>query len=323
MTRWIGILAMMSVAMLPARSEVLEPLEAPETTVTLKSEAYVSGPVVTVADVAVVKGPNAETLGAVEIVDAAAPGSSRRIDASLLENRIQRAGYDDTEIEVTGIARTMATTLHLEIQGSDLTENLREFVHTSMPWDPENTVIDIVPPGGTTVVSDGEVHVEWRTNPAYKYLGQGTFRGEISVDGRQEKTVYAKVNVQAYSEVLVATRNISRGDALNEANVALEMRDLSAIRTESFFGLDEVAGSVAKSSIHSGQIISPRKVMQPKIVKRNQIVTVMTQMGALTIQSQAQALKDGAVGDVLACRNLKSKEEFMGILRKDGVVIVH
>lgn len=323
MKRLMVSIAMAALVAVPVWSDVLEPLDAPGTTVTMKSTAYVSGPVVTVADVAVIEGPDAETLGSLEIVDAAAPGASRRIDASLLKNRIQRAGYDGTHVSVTGLARTTATTMHLEITGEDLREDLTNFVHTSMPWDPDNTVIDIVPPGGTTVVSDGDVYVEWRTNPAYKYLGQGTFRGEISVDGRQEKTVYAKVNVQAYAEVLVSTRSIGRGEALNGANVSLEMRDLSKIRTESFFDVDEIAGSVAKSSIHAGQIISPRKVMQPKIVKRNQIVTVMTQVGALTIQSQAQALKDGAVGDVLACRNLKSKEEFMGILRKDGVVIVH
>lgn len=322
MRHWTIVLAIAAVT-LPVWSDTLEPLDASETTISLKPEAYVSGPVVKVADIAVLSGPEAEALGSLDVVDAASPGSSRRIDASLLKSRLHRAGYEDDEYEVTGNARTTATTLHLEVNPEYLEENLRNYVMTSMPWDPNDAIVDVTPPASAALVRDGEVSVEWRVNPTYKYLGQATFRGEVLVDGQMEKTVYAKVNVQAYAEVLVSTRSIGRGDALNSANVSLEMRDLSTMRTEAFFGLDDVEGSVAKSSIQPGQIISPRKVMQPNIVKRNQIVTVMTQIGALTIQSQAQALKDGAAGDVLACRNLKSKDEFVGILRKDGVVIVH
>lgn len=292
-------------------------------TVTLLQDAYVKGPVVRLADIATIEGEHAEALGALEISNAAKPGSTRRIDVSLLRSRIERAGYGQDAVELKGVARVAATTIHLEVDSNYLASNLRDYIETSMPWDPEDAVVDIEASSGTLMLSDGEVSVQWRINPTYRYLGRGTFRGEVSVDGRLERTVYAKATIQAFSEVLVATKGIARGERLSAANVAPEMRDLSQMKSGVFFGVDELEGIIAKSTIYTGQIVTPSKVVKAKIVKRNQLVSVQTQIGVMSIQSQAQAMSDGVAGDILTCRNLTSKEEFTGILRKDGVVVVN
>ena len=121
---------------------------------------------------------------------------------------------------------------------------------------------------------------------------------------------------------MVTNTGVSRGERLTVQNVSLEKRELSGIKSGVFFDLDELDGAIAKSSIYQGQVISPRKVMAPKIVKRNQLVNVETQTGTLVIRTRAQALGDASAGDVIACRNIKSKEEFVGIVRKDGVVVI-
>ena len=293
-------------------------------TITLKPEVYIKGPKVLLGDVAVVEGENAEELRAIEIATAALPGSSRRIDASLLQSRIQNAGYDNDSVEMNTTHRVItATTMAIDLTNELLTDDLREHIFASMPWDPEETLIDIVPPTTKTVVAEGDIEITWRANPSYQFLGQGSFRGDVRVDGELSKTVYAKATVQPYAEVLVANQGVARGEVLNASNVHLEKRDLSAIKGGVFFGTDELDGAIAKSSIYPGQIVSAAKVMAPKVVKRNQIVRVQTQLGSLVIQSQAQAMSDGAAGDILRLRNLQSKEEFTGIVGKDGVLTVY
>lgn len=293
-----------------------------EDIVTLKQEAYVSGKKVLLGDIALIEGPNAKELARIEITNSATPGSSRRIDASLLRSRIAHAGYSDASVALKGTHRVTATTLSMELTSEVLAEELRNYIYDNMPWAVEDTEIDIVVPRGRTVISDGDFTINWSVSPSYKYLGSSNFRGKIVVDGIVEKTFYIKANVKAYAEVLVTKNGIARGERLTAKNVRLEKRELSTIRSGVFFDLDELNGAIAKSSIYENQVISPRKVMAPKIVKRNQLVSVETRIGNLTIQSRAQALADAAVGEVLACRNVKSKEEFMGIVRKDGVVVI-
>jgi len=68
--------------------------------------------------------------------------------------------------------------------------------------------------------------------------------------------------------------------------------------------------------------LSPRQIVPPQLVKRNQMVTVETRAGGLLIRSQARAMGNAGVGDVLTCQNPDSKQDFAGTVRKDGIVVV-
>ena len=292
-------------------------------TITLKEAVYVKGPKVLLGDVAVVEGVDADYLRTIEIVRAAAPGAARRVNAALVRTRLIEGGFDESEVEVRGPRNVVATTLHLKITRGMIAEGLREFIRQEMPWEPDATIVNVLPPPSDYIVSDGEVDFRWVPNPQYRYLGMGSFRGEILVDGQVEKTFYTKASISTYEQVAVATSSIRRGDPLSSANVRLENRELSALKGASFFSLDDVIGYVAKTTIMQGQVITPRKVAPPVLIRRNQLIPVVTTVGALTIRGQARALTQAAAGDVVKAMNLRSKEEFVGILRGDGVLVVN
>lgn len=292
-------------------------------TVTLKEEVYVKGPKVLLGDVAVVEGVDAEYLKTIEIAPAAAPGGVRRLNAALVRMRLLEGGIDESQVDLRGSRNVVARTLHLKITRGMIAEDLREFIRREMPWDPDATIVEVLPPPSDYVVSDGEVDFRWLPNPQYRYLGAGSFRGEILVDGEVEQSFYTKAKIATYEEVVVAAQGIRRGDSLTAANVRLENRELSSLRAGSFFSLEDVKGYVAKSTIMQGQVVTPRRVAPPVLVKRNQIISVETTLGALTIRGRARALTQAAAGDVVKAMNLRSKEEFVGVLRGDGVLVVN
>lgn len=291
-------------------------------TITLREQVFVKGPRVTLGDLATIEGEDAAYLKTIEIGPAASPGSARRLNAALVRSRLIEGGFSDEQFDIRGSRHVLATTRHLEITRGTIAEALREFVRREMPWEIESAIVEVAPPASEYRVSDGVVDLRWRANPEYDYLGTGTFRGEIVVDGRVEKTFYAKATVTAYERVVVATQAIGRGDPITSANAGLKNRELSMLKGEPFFSFDEVLGQVAKSSIYAGQVITPRKVAPPILVKRNQLVIVETTMGALSIRGQARALSQGAAGDLVRAVNLRSKQEFVGVLRADGVIVV-
>lgn len=291
-------------------------------TITLMDEAYVRGPKVFLGDVAHIEGENAEFLAVIEVAPAALPGSARRLSAALLLSRLKDAGVDIRDLDVKGAHRVLATTRHLEITRGMMSEALRRFVQAEMPWNPRQCVIDIIPPPRDYVVPDGEVEFSWRPNPQYNYLGMGVFRGDVLVDGKVERTFSAKARIEAYEDVVVSGRDISRGDILSPKNLRFEKRPLSTLDSGAFFSIEEVTGHLAKSSIFSGQVVTARKVMAPRLIKRNQIVLVETKLGSLRVTVRAQALSDASEGDVVACKSLKSKDQVLGVVRKDGVVVV-
>ncbi len=291
-------------------------------TVTLRPEAYVRGAQVKLADVADITGERADELRAIELGVAAAPGVSKRLSASLIEARVRSAGFNAAEVELRGASSVTATTMSLELSAGSIAEDLRAFIRREMPWDADAALVDVTPPPGDLQLPDGDVTVVWRPDPQYEYLGPGSFRGEVRVNGEITRTVFAKANISAYDTVVVATQPLSRGDLIGAHNARLEKRELSTLDAGAFFSMDEASGRIVRMSIQAGQALTSKRLDLPTLVKRNQFIAVETRVGGLVIRGQAKAQSDGAAGEVVTCINLSSEEKFSGVVRTDGVVEV-
>ena len=291
-------------------------------TLVLKEEALVKGPKVTLGEVADIEGENAEFLATVEVAPAAMPGDSKCLGAGLVTARLHSAGLDPADIVMKGARSVTATTRCLEVTPEMIEEDLRRFILLEMPWDPLETEIEVAAPQQEARVPDGELEVQWRPDPTYRYLGTGSFRGTVTVDGAHQKTFLCKAKIETYGDVVVAASDIPRGRPLSPRNLRTETRALSTLSAPAFRRPEELVGYIARRTIFPGQVISMRHVVLPTLVKRNQIVTVEARAGRLQIQGQARAVSEGAAGDLVRCENLNSKEEFQGMVREDGVVVV-
>ena len=291
-------------------------------TVTLKNEAYVKGPYVTLGEVADIQGEHAEALALVELAPAALPGSSKKFDAALLKSRIANAGLSVESLQFAGASNTVATTLHNELTPDMMIAELRTFIESEMPWEPEDTSIDIALPTQEVVVPDGALEIRWWPNPQYRWVGPGVFRGEIQVDGEVKRTILVRAQIEAYSDVLVAATDIPRGKLISTSDLQIEKRAMSMLKGSVLSRPEEIVGQVARSTIFPGQVITTRQIAPRQLVKRNQNVVVEATAGALVVRSQARALMNACAGDVIVCMNPDSKEEFQGTVRGDGVVVV-
>lgn len=311
---------MISIA--PALAAALLFAGASAHTITLKQEAFVKGPDVLLGDVAEIQGPEAETLAAISLMPAALPGSTTHIHTALVESRLDQSGVDAERVAIRGPVRTAATTRYLEITREMIAADLRDHIGLEMPWDPARALVEVAPPNQDYRVSDGKVEFRWQRNPQYTFLGAGVFRGDVLVDGRIERSFHAKANIQAYGDVVVAATDLRRGARISVRDLTLETRELAGLDRRVFFDVADVEGYIAKTTIMAGQPITEREVQPPVLVKRNQMVLVSATKGALTVTTRAQAIQNGAEGDYVTLRNPASRDEFSGLVRKDGSVAV-
>lgn len=291
-------------------------------TITLKGEVYVTGPKVLLGDVADIEGESKEVLEAVELASAALPGDCRRLDAALVMSRVKNAGVAFEELDMKGARTVRATTLHQDVTAEAIAEGLRAFVEGAMPWDPFETEVDVTMPSQGVVVPDGDLEILWRPNPQYRYVGTGAFRGQVAVDGQVKKTITCRATVEPYVDVVVARYDIPRAKPLVKSGLITEKRQLSGLDAGAFLEIEALEGFVAKRTIFPGQVITNRNVAPRKVIRRNQIVNVETRVAGLVLLTRARARTDACAGEVVICTNLDSKEDFEGIARKDGVVVV-
>ncbi len=295
---------------------------AAENTLVLHEEAYVKGPSVLLSEVADIEGELSEVLGALEMTTAAAPGASKQVNASLVTARLRNAGFDTEKMEITGARRVRATTLYMEISREMIADSLRQFIVSNMPWESDRAEIDVPLPTNEIVAPEGDVVFEWRSNPSYKYVGEGAFRGKVYANGKLQRTLLCKAHVTAYGKVLMAGTDIPRGRIISPADLKVEERALETLPRNVVMNPQEIVGMVARKTIFPGNMIRVSDVEAPRLVKRNQLVSVEMRAGALFVQSRAKALMDARKGDVITCANLNSKERFQGVVRGDGVVVI-
>jgi flagellar basal body P-ring formation protein FlgA len=291
-------------------------------TVALKSDATVTEPMVTIGDVAMVTGEGADAITALDLGPAPKPGVERRIAAAAIALRIRGTGLADKSLDVTGAPAVRVTGPCERVTRDLIAEDLRRFIEAKMPWNASDTEIEVAGPAQDITLPPGEVVVEWQTDPQYRFLGSGAFRGVVSVDGKPCKTIKCRAKVAAFAEVVVAASVLSAGRPIALKDVVLERTSVSTMREGAFQDPAEVLGMVPRVTVAAGQVLT-RRVMTPRpAVKRNQMVMVETRRGGLSVETQARAETDGAIGAIVTCTNIESKQPFQGVVREDGVVVI-
>lgn len=81
-------------------------------------------------------------------------------------------------------------------------------------------------------------------------------------------------------------------------------------------------GLQTRTIIYAGRAVSAAQLAPPRLVERNQIVTLVYESGALSIRAEGRALAAGAAGEVIRVMNLASRNTVLAAIRADGVLAV-
>lgn len=113
---------------------------------------------------------------------------------------------------------------------------------------------------------------------------------------------------------LVATDVIRAGDRISSANSEAEGGIVSD-RDETMLGRE------VRRTVYAGQPIEESNTRAPRLVVRNQAVTVRYVAGSLEITMMGRAMADGSVGDVVSVMNPQSRELVHGTVTEQGWIL--
>lgn len=94
----------------------------------------------------------------------------------------------------------------------------------------------------------------------------------------------------------------------------------SVTRSSVFDDRQAVVGKVARRTLLPGQPIPVNAIRDPYLVNQGKPSLVVFETGGLTITTQAVALQNGVVGDVVTLRNPDSGLIIQGTVERDGTV---
>ncbi len=120
-----------------------------------------------------------------------------------------------------------------------------------------------------------------------------------------------RYRVRVVGPVLVTRRPVRRHEALSAEMVALEKRELTALRGTPIAAVEELAGKRAARGAAAGSpVTSDWLELVPAVAKGDSILAV-TRVGAVSACARLVAAAAGAVGELIPARGIDGKSEVM------------
>jgi flagella basal body P-ring formation protein FlgA len=150
--------------------------------------------------------------------------------------------------------------------------------------------------------------------------GGGPFQAEIAFgDSTREISGTAQDVVQA----LVLTRDIARDAVLGPEDLSLEQRPRTQVTSVNALNDDIPAiGKSLRRPMRAGQMLNFTDLVEPELVKRAAMVTLVHRKPGMVLTARGQALRSGRRGETISVMNLLSKRMIEGTVTGPDEVTV-
>ncbi len=141
------------------------------------------------------------------------------------------------------------------------------------------------------------------------------------INGRATCNLVVRGRVEAMAPVAVAVRTLQRGEAVGAGDIRLSRQDLLRQR-QPFLQAADLIGRIATRTLAAGVVIEARDVAPPPVVKKGEIVKLITGSDSFQLSTMALATADGADDAVILVRNLNSNKVIHARVSGPGLVTV-
>jgi flagellar basal body P-ring formation protein FlgA len=132
--------------------------------------------------------------------------------------------------------------------------------------------------------------------------------------------LYVQVRVIGTSPVAVAAHAIVAGSVLKAADMRVEQHDISELPAGFLDDPAIAVGLTAARPISGGAFLTNQQMVAAKAVQRGQSVTLVADVGGMSVRMAGKALSDGMVNQRVRVENLSSGRIVEGIARSEQVV---
>jgi flagella basal body P-ring formation protein FlgA len=292
--RLVSLLAAAWLAHGAVRAEVLARIE-------LRPLAQAAGSEVTLGELASLTSPQLPLLKKLmELPLGPAPraGETVRVSRETLARWVQaRTGLRAEQIEWSGPAAADLQRASNELSGERVAAVARESLREWLAARSTRAELSVTSVPRDLAVPSGQLVVKARAIPQDQVIARRTSVWvDLWVDGRFVRTVPVGFDVTAYGPAYVASRDLPAGAALQPAQMELREVELSgrAAKLLPPRELQQVTHPVA-----AGQVLTAHDVQSRPAVSRGDWVAVRVRSGGMEMESRAEALQNGGVGQVV------------------------
>lgn len=140
----------------------------------------------------------------------------------------------------------------------------------------------------------------------------------------QEEHVAKALPIQGKYEPMVALpvvkERVQKGQIITEDMIEEYYFRSSRLRPDAVRNKQELIDKAAKGTISDYRPIREHEVGEAFVLEKNDLVELIYKSGPIEIKTSGQAVNSGAVGDVIAVKNVNSRSVVRGVVKSSHVV---
>ncbi|MEP3046001.1 MAG: flagellar basal body P-ring formation chaperone FlgA [Roseibium sp.] len=283
----------------------------------LRSQVMTLSEIVTVGDFY----SNSGVLASVPLFRAPDMGTSGNVPAHDVAERARSAGLEQAG---TDGLRTVVVHRGATIFDHEQLKHLvrLELAERNAGVNPENLEINLIQ-APDQVLADPKAAHPVRVNRANWSRNSGHFSMTASVAveyGTREISLTGRAFEMV--EIIALAQPIVRGDILQPEDLTSIKLPKNKVASNALHKGDEIIGKEARVNMRANQPLSRKDFQRPLLIDRGEKVTVTFEIPGMKLTSRAQAMDNGAKGDVIDVMNLQSRRIVPAIVLSRGQVRV-
>lgn len=288
----------------------------------LQPRVQVDGRVLLLAELAVLDGGSAAsraTAGRVVLTAAPRPGEIVRLSRREIQRLLATAGA--SRIVVEG-----AETIEVRADGHAFDTARLVSAATTMLVDAmasagqdfEITSVEEVP---AIILPRGSITLQRRSPGAIQLRSRMTVGVDILIDGGFYQTISVSFNVKAVRQVLVAHREMAKGELANCDGFVMAARDVAAMPSATYARRCG-PGLRLRRSVAAGSVLLQAELESMPAVSDGATIQLQVMLGAVMVETTALALTSGQMGQQIPVRPGTGQESIMATVVGPNLVQV-
>ena len=139
---------------------------------------------------------------------------------------------------------------------------------------------------------------------------------------RNGAVVTAKANVEAYEEIVVASRQLLKNRPIAEDDVFLARTEIGKIPAGAVRDPKEIIGNHINRTVGPNLPVLQQHVTGSKLVKRGRTVTLVAESDSVRVSAVGETRENAYINNAVKVTNLASKKTVTGILIDENTVLV-
>lgn len=294
------------------------------TTIIWKEQAVVTGPTMTLGDLADLSGDDPARVAVLQTVsmgEVPGPGQTRYLTGDILLARLTFAGINpDTEGWLLP-DNIFVTTLSQTISKERMNQEMAEALIAMIPYPKEDVTIQLRGVLTDINIPVGGYQIRAKFPNGIRYTGPTQAIAEIWVNNRPVKSIYLVYDVQVLVDAYIIKGHVPAHQFLTEEDLVVEKRSLAKLPLRAVKDMAIISTYWTRRTLSPGTVLTEDMLDIPPAAKRNNQVTIIIDTNGIMLTTYGLALQDGRPGDIIRVRNIETKRIIMTKVQPNGTVV--